>query len=178
MRRIVLLFILVALTAALAACGGSGGSPSEGSGSGAAATEPPATPKTVEIEMHADLANNLYYFDPIGVKINPGDTVRWVNKSENMPHNAQSVDGKIPAGAEPFTGPMLTTVGETYEHTFTTPGTHVYFCLPHQALGMYGVIVVGEPGGPGNDYPEGVDLPTPQDVAAQGAVSFKDFSSQ
>ena len=36
------------------------------------------------------------------------------------------------------------------EHTFTIPGVYDYLCMPHEAAGMVGRIVVGDPGaGPG-----------------------------
>ncbi|PSP67144.1 hypothetical protein BRC85_07490 [Halobacteriales archaeon QS_1_69_70] len=34
--------------------------------------------------------------------------------------------------------------GETYEHTFDTPGNHRYFCIPHERDGMTGVVAVSE----------------------------------
>lgn len=34
--------------------------------------------------------------------------------------------------------------GEYYERTFETTGTHEYFCIPHEAAGMVGEVVVEE----------------------------------
>ncbi|MFB6074866.1 MAG: DUF5059 domain-containing protein [Haloarculaceae archaeon] len=34
--------------------------------------------------------------------------------------------------------------GQSYVHTFETPGEHPYFCIPHEAAGMAGTIVVEE----------------------------------
>ena len=31
---------------------------------------------------------------------------------------------------------------ESYVHTFETTGTHEYFCVPHEAAGMVGMVVV------------------------------------
>jgi len=31
------------------------------------------------------------------------------------------------------------------EHTFTIPGVYDYLCMPHEAAGMVGRIIVGEP---------------------------------
>ena len=36
-----------------------------------------------------------------------------------------------------------------FEVTLTVEGVYDYFCLPHEAAGMVGRIVVGRPGGPG-----------------------------
>jgi plastocyanin len=32
--------------------------------------------------------------------------------------------------------------GNTYQHTFTVPGTYRYFCQPHESNGMVGEVVV------------------------------------
>jgi plastocyanin len=32
--------------------------------------------------------------------------------------------------------------GQSYVHTFETTGTHGYYCLPHEAAGMVGEVVV------------------------------------
>ncbi|MCL5279758.1 MAG: plastocyanin/azurin family copper-binding protein [Planctomycetes bacterium] len=29
-----------------------------------------------------------------------------------------------------------------FQHTFEVPGTYVYFCLPHEAMGMVGKVTV------------------------------------
>ena len=39
--------------------------------------------------------------------------------------------------------------GSHFEVTLTIPGVYDYFCMPHEAAGMVGRIVVGRPGGPG-----------------------------
>ncbi len=39
--------------------------------------------------------------------------------------------------------------GDRFEVTLTAEGVYDYFCLPHEAAGMVGRIVVGRPGGPG-----------------------------
>lgn len=85
------------------------------------------------------------FFDPAEITITVGDTVRWVNECEEgvaCVHSAQAYPDKIPAGAEVFDSTLLTGQGLTYEHTFTIPGEYEYFCLPHEALGMKGKIIV------------------------------------
>jgi plastocyanin len=86
-----------------------------------------------------------HFFDPAELTIKVGDTVRWVNEcEEGVPctHSAQAYPDKIPAGAEAFDSTLLTAQGQTYEYTFTVPGEYEYFCLPHEALGMKGKIIV------------------------------------
>ena len=85
------------------------------------------------------------FFDPAELTIKVGDTVRWVNECEEgvaCVHSAQAYSDKIPGGAEAFDSGLLTAQGQTYEYTFTVPGEYEYFCLPHEALGMKGKIIV------------------------------------
>jgi hypothetical protein len=59
---------------------------------------------------------------------------------------------------------MFTQANQTYSINFTgaPEGTYDFFCLPHQALGMKGTIIVGAPGGPGSTINDGE--PTPAQV--------------
>jgi pseudoazurin len=78
-------------------------------------------------------------FDPALLRIAPGDTVRFVATDKG--HNAQSIDGMIPSGARPFSGPT----GTDFTVTLSVPGVYGYRCTPHGTLGMVGLIVVGQP---------------------------------
>lgn len=78
-------------------------------------------------------------FDPVALKIAPGDTVSWTNMSG---HNTHFEEGNIPEGVEPW----MTDIGDNVSHTFDTEGVYLYKCDPHFAMGMVGAIVVGEPG--------------------------------
>jgi plastocyanin len=99
------------------------------------------------------------YFDPVGLRIQPGDSVRWIQvngyHSVTAYHPANGDrELRIPERAEPWDSGMLLAEypaeGSTFEHTFTIPGVYDYLCVPHEAAGMVGRIVVGEPGaGPG-----------------------------
>ncbi|MFB6107015.1 MAG: plastocyanin/azurin family copper-binding protein [Halobacteriaceae archaeon] len=91
-------------------------------------------------------------FDPEELTVSTGETVVWYFAS--IGHNVSCRPGddghvELPEGADPFAsyGPdesTQTTVsrGETYEHTFETPGTYVYVCVPHVDRGMVGRVVV------------------------------------
>ncbi|MBB3065243.1 pseudoazurin [Limibacillus halophilus] len=99
----------------------------------------PAFAETYEVEMlnkGSDGARNV--FSPAVIKIAPGDTIRFVATSKG--HNAQSLDDALPDGATPF----KTKLSKTEEVTFEAPGVYTYKCLPHYALGMVGVVVVGD----------------------------------
>ena len=101
---------------------------------------------TVKMVTNLD-AEQVYYFEPAELTIQPGDTVKWVNVQEDM-HNA--VADSVPKGAEFFESPMLEEEGADWSYTFTTKGTYSYHCHPHAAVGMKGIITVGEPSNPEN----------------------------
>ena len=117
-----------------------------------------ATAATVEVKLVQTPAGNTY-FDPAGIHIAPGDTVRWVQISgfhsitAYHPRN-DNHELRIPESAEPWDSDILLADypkrGATFEHVFTVPGVYDYFCKPHEMAGMVGRVVVGEPGnGPG-----------------------------
>ncbi|MBI4293999.1 MAG: hypothetical protein HY661_21190 [Betaproteobacteria bacterium] len=95
------------------------------------------------------------YFDPAGVHIAPGDTVRWVqiegfhSITAYHPSN-DNHELRIPVSAQPWDSDILLAHfpkrGATFEHIFTVPGVYDYFCKPHEMAGMVGRIVVGDPG--------------------------------
>jgi len=110
----------------------------------------------VEIRMQSDARGEHVGFDPIGILIQPGQTVRWTTESPGNPHTTTAYhprNGKhslrIPEGAEPWDSGFLLKEGDHFEVTLTVEGVYDYFCLPHEAAGMVGRIVVGRPSGPG-----------------------------
>ncbi len=90
-----------------------------------------------ERESHTVIARSTA-FDPVAVKINPGDSVRWTNMGG---HNVHFEKGNIPEGAEPYQSQLGDNVSRTYEKE----GIYLYKCDPHFAMGMVGAIIVGEP---------------------------------
>jgi pseudoazurin len=77
-------------------------------------------------------------FEPALTKIAVGDTVTFtpVDKA----HNAETIPGMLPDGAEPFKG----TIGKEIVVTFTVPGAYGVKCLPHFSMGMVALVVVGD----------------------------------
>lgn len=93
--------------------------------------------QSVFAETHVVTAVGMKY-EPLVVKVAPGDTVRWENMST---HNVETLDGLIPEGAEKINSPM----SENYQYTFDKEGIYIYKCTPHIGAGMGGAIIVGEP---------------------------------
>jgi plastocyanin len=115
---------------------------------------PGAAVKVVEIAMRSDPAGSKVWFDPVGLLVEPGTTVRWVVK-ENV-HTTTAYHPKngrhslrIPEGAVPWDSGFLVNPGDHFDVTLTVPGVYDFFCMPHEAAGMVGRLVVGQPGGPG-----------------------------
>lgn len=94
-------------------------------------------PVSGEGQVHVVTAQGLK-FEPLVINIQVGDTVAWENMSS---HDTQSMEGLIPAGAEPWHSGM----GENFQHTFTVEGIYVYKCTPHFGAGMGGAVIVGNP---------------------------------
>jgi plastocyanin len=115
---------------------------------------PGAAVKVVEIAMRSDPAGSKVWFDPVGLLVEPGTTVRWVVK-ENV-HTTTAYHPKngrhslrIPEGAVPWDSGFLVNPGDHFDVTLTVPGVYDFFCMPHEGAGLVGRLVVGQPGGPG-----------------------------
>jgi plastocyanin len=108
----------------------------------------------VEIYMRSDLLGAEVWFDPIGIHLEPGQTVRWIvegnvhTTTAYHPHNDQH-SLRIPEGAPPWDSGFLVHKGDRFAVTLTVEGVYDYYCMPHEAAGMVGRLVVGTPGGPG-----------------------------
>lgn len=105
--------------------------------------------------MRSDAIGSRVWFDPIGLYVQPGTTVRWIVR-ENVhtttayhPRNDRH-SLRIPEGATSWDSGFLVNPGDHFEVKLTVPGVYDYYCMPHEAAGMVGRIVVGKPDGPGN----------------------------
>lgn len=93
-----------------------------------------------EIEMlnrHPDDNENMV-FHPDIIEAKPGDTIRFVSTDKG--HNAVSYEDMLPEGAEEF----KTKVNQDEEIVLEAEGAYGFYCQPHKALGMVGLILVGD----------------------------------
>jgi len=110
-----------------------------------------------EVRIVLNYDRGLWYYDPVGVYIQPGETVRWQALRWTPSVTAFHPDNgnhelRIPEGAKPFDSGMLATM-QTWEWRFDVEGTYDYFSRYHEGAGLIGRIVVGTPGGPGEKPP-------------------------
>lgn len=88
----------------------------------------PATPN-----LMFDVGIRDFFFSPVGIRVPTGSTVRWTNLGPSV-HTVTSTSGQFDSGS--------LMPGATYSYTFNTPGTFLYYCMFHRAMGMYGYVVV------------------------------------
>jgi plastocyanin len=123
-------------------------------GNGVLLTSPlRAQSEAPKITMQRNYNIARFYFDPVGLYIEPGKKVRWVASSDGFSVTAFHPDNdnhelRIPEKARPFDSKELRPQ-EVFEWIFDLPGTYDFFSRPHEVIGMIGRIVVGAPGGPG-----------------------------
>ena len=114
--------------------------------------------------MQGNTDGSKVWFDPIGVLVQPGQTIRWVNRDPGNSHTTTAYHPKnfehahrIPDGAAPWNSDYLLP-NETFSLTLTTEGVYDYFCIPHEHAGMVGRIIV--------DHLVGVGMPKLRDPGA------------
>lgn len=124
-----------------------------GAAAATAGTAAPITGKTIDVKMVGDAQG--YRFDPANITLKVGDGIRFTNVAGG-PHNVTFWPDSIPAGSAaqlgsnmpnpmaPLTGPLLVTPNQTYVVSFAglKPGVYHFYCTPHLALGMKGVVTV------------------------------------
>jgi plastocyanin len=112
------------------------------------------TGNVVEIRMWSGKDGSTVGFDPVGIFIEPGQTVRWVNLREVHTTTAYHPQNggrslRIPMEAVAWNSGYLVNPRDHFEVRLTVEGVYDYFCIPHEMAGMVGRIVVGRPAGPG-----------------------------
>jgi plastocyanin len=96
-------------------------------------------------------------FEPAELTVQQGDTVAW-KYAAGEPHSVTAYQDGVPEEATYWAsggfeseeaarngwenGKGAVQSGQSYVHTFETTGTHEYFCVPHEAAGMVGSVIV------------------------------------
>lgn len=99
-----------------------------------ASTSAVAESYTVKMLNNGD--DGTYVFEPDYLHAQPGDTVTF--KAVDAGHDSQTF--YVPKGAEGWKGEISQDVTVTLDKE----GVYLYECQPHHALGMLGVIQVGD----------------------------------
>lgn len=133
----------------------------------AAGSEPP-----IDIVMRGNADGSRVGFDPVGLHIAPGRTVRWINRDPGNAHTATAYHPRIldrplrmPGPAEPWDSDYLLPAG-SFSVTLTVPGVYDYYCIPHEHAGMVGRLVVGAPQDAGGTLEPASAEATPLPTAA------------
>lgn len=104
----------------------------------------------VEITMRGRPDGSRVWFDPIGIHVEPGQTIRWQNLDPGNAHTATAYHPqngrplRMPETAPPWDSGYLLPE-ESFELRLVEEGVYDYFCIPHEAAGMVGRIIVGRP---------------------------------
>ncbi|WP_227373901.1 plastocyanin/azurin family copper-binding protein [Haladaptatus halobius] len=106
-----------------------------------------------------DISMGSRSFNPRKFEVKTGVPVVWTN-TDMRRHSVTAYEDGIPNEAEYFAsggfdseqaarkawqkGKGTINPNTTFEHTFEVPGSYSYFCIPHEAAGMSGTVVVTE----------------------------------
>ena len=99
----------------------------------------------VTVTVGASGNGGNFAFGPAAVQVDPGTTVLWEWNGKGGQHNVIAEEGGD------FESELTAEAGITFEQTFESEGVVKYYCTPHRALGMKGVVVVGS-------VPEGAEV--------------------
>ena len=105
-----------------------------------------------EVKMLNRGADGIMVFEPALVEIEPGDTVHFIATDKG--HNVETIAGMIPEGFEPF----RSAINQDFSISFDEAGLYGVKCTPHFAMGMVGLIAVGDVEA-GVEPADGVRLP-------------------
>jgi pseudoazurin len=98
----------------------------------------PALAADFEVKMLNKGAAGAMVFEPAFVQVQPGDTVTFVPTDKG--HNVETIKDMLPEGAETF----KSKINEEFTVTFDKIGVYGIKCTPHFAMGMVGLIFVGD----------------------------------
>ncbi|WP_254547005.1 halocyanin domain-containing protein [Halomarina pelagica] len=90
----------------------------------------------VTVKVGAEGNGGPFAFEPAAIHVDSGTTVVWEWTGEGGAHNVAAADGS-------YESDLLSSEGATYALTFDGEGVSRYACVPHEAMGMKGAVVVG-----------------------------------
>ncbi|MGU3575170.1 pseudoazurin [Brucellaceae bacterium C25G] len=111
----------------------------------------PALAETWEVKMYNRNEHGSMIYEPEFLKIAPGDSVKFIKSQPG--HNAVTIDGMIPEGAESFKSKINE---EDFTISLPVEGSYAIKCSPHYGMGMVMLIEVGD-NAPAPVYPD--DMP-------------------
>lgn len=89
----------------------------------------------ITISVGAKGNNGNFAFDPPAVRISLGTQITWEWTGLGGQHNVVETNGV-------FESELTDEANHTFTHTLQDSGTYKYSCIPHETIGMKGVIVV------------------------------------
>ena len=91
--------------------------------------------ETLEIDMLNKLGKEKMIYSIKVAKVNLNDKIIW--KSKTKGHNVEFIG--MPKGVKKF----KSKINKDVEYDFKVPGIYLYQCTPHKAMGMIGLVIVG-----------------------------------
>ena len=89
-----------------------------------------------KIDMLNKLGKERMIYSKKVISINLNDEITW--KSVDKGHNVEFIG--LPKGASKY----KSKISKDAKYTFSKPGIYLYQCTPHKAMGMIGLVVVGQ----------------------------------
>ena len=87
------------------------------------------------IDMLNKLGKERMIYSKKVISINLNDDITW--KSVDKGHNVEFIG--LPEGASKY----KSKISKEAKYTFSKPGIYLYQCTPHKAMGMIGLVIVG-----------------------------------
>ena len=89
-----------------------------------------------KIDMLNKLGKERMIYSKKVISINLNDEITW--KSVDKGHNVEFIG--LPKGASKY----KSKISKDAKYTFSKPGIYLYQCTPHKAMGMIGLVIVGD----------------------------------
>ena len=91
--------------------------------------------QTLEIDMLNKLGKEKMLYSVKVAKIDVNQKIIWRSKTKG--HNVEFIG--MPEGVKKF----KSKINKDVEYEFKIPGIYLYQCTPHKAMGMIGIVIVG-----------------------------------